>query len=176
MEEGRSGEVASVLCMDVKGAFPSVDLEHLMHDMRMRGVPQQHTEWMVWRYEGWESCIVFDDYTSEPFTVEGGLDQGDLGSGIAYLIYNSDLAKVPSRARRSGEDGVVYVDNNTMIATGPDFNTRHGKLADMTGRAGGVDKWEASHNAKFGLDKYQLLDARWQQVQDIFRPRKLVPV
>jgi hypothetical protein len=71
---------------------------------------------------------------------------------------------------------VVYVDDNTMIATGPDFNMRHGKLADMMGRAGGVDEWETSHNAKFGLDKYQLLDAGQQQVQDTFRPRKLVLV
>jgi hypothetical protein len=132
----RRGEVASVLCMDVKGAFPSVDLERLMHDMRMRGVPRQHTEWMAQRYEGRESRIVFDDYTSEPFAVEGGLDQGDPGSGIAYLIYNSDLAEVPRRTRRSGEDSVVYVDHNTMIATGLDYNTTHEKLMDMTGREG----------------------------------------
>jgi hypothetical protein len=59
---------------------------------------------------------------------------------VAYLIYNSDLAEVASQGRRSGEDGVVYVDDNTMIATVPDYNTTYGKLADMTGRAVGVDE------------------------------------
>jgi hypothetical protein len=42
----RDGKVASILCMDVKSAFPSVDLDRLYHDMRMLGVPKQYTDFL----------------------------------------------------------------------------------------------------------------------------------
>ena len=53
----RDGKVASVLCMDVKGAFPSVDLDRLIHNMRMRGIPVEHTDWLERRYAGRTSRI-----------------------------------------------------------------------------------------------------------------------
>jgi hypothetical protein len=145
----RKGEVASVLCMDVKGPFPSVNLDHLVHNMRKHGVPRQHTDWMR-KYKGQTSHIVFDNYTSEAFKVDGGLDQGDPALGISYLIYNSDLAEIPLRQKKAGEAGVIYVDNNTMVVTGLTFEIRHRKLEDMASRQGGVDGWEVDHNTRLG--------------------------
>jgi Reverse transcriptase (RNA-dependent DNA polymerase) len=33
------GQVASILFLDVKGAFPSIDINRLIHNMRKRGIP-----------------------------------------------------------------------------------------------------------------------------------------
>ncbi|KAJ6457695.1 hypothetical protein C8R45DRAFT_758808, partial [Mycena sanguinolenta] len=63
--------------------------------LRLMGVPHELTDWLVRRYAGRTSRIVFDDYTSDPFVVDGGLDQGDPISGIAYLLYNSDVIQRP---------------------------------------------------------------------------------
>src|SRR5882724_3648076 len=41
----RKGEVVSALFLDVKSAFPSVMLGKLLHNMRLRGVPAEYTEW-----------------------------------------------------------------------------------------------------------------------------------
>lgn len=64
----------------------SVDLDRLTHDMRMRGVPREHTDWMVRRYEGRTSRICFDGYMSDPYNIVGGLDQGAPESGYSSLI------------------------------------------------------------------------------------------
>ncbi|KAJ6459126.1 hypothetical protein C8R47DRAFT_913218, partial [Mycena vitilis] len=126
----------------------------------MAGVPREHTEWMRRRYAGRKSRIIFDDFISDLFDVLSGLDQGDPHSGIVYLIYNSGLAKIP--VPKNGEKGFIYVDDNTMGASGRDFHIAHAKILDMTVREDGVDEWEETHNAKFGPEKYQLLDASRQ--------------
>ncbi|KAJ7369242.1 hypothetical protein DFH08DRAFT_614242, partial [Mycena albidolilacea] len=123
-----------------------------------RDIPQQHTDWMKRRYKGQTSHIVFNDYMSEVFKVDGGLDQGNQASGISYLIYNSGLVEIPARGRKADKAGVIYMDDNMMVATGATFEITHGKLEDMVSRQGGVDEWEVDHNTKFGLAKYQLLD------------------
>jgi len=40
------GEVVSALFLDIKGAFPSVILSQLVHDMRWRGILDQYTQWI----------------------------------------------------------------------------------------------------------------------------------
>jgi hypothetical protein len=37
-------QVASTLFLDVKGAFHSVDINRLIHNMRKRGIPKEYTE------------------------------------------------------------------------------------------------------------------------------------
>ena len=42
----RKGQVISALFLDVKGAFPSVDINRLIHNIRKRGISKEYTEWM----------------------------------------------------------------------------------------------------------------------------------
>lgn len=49
-EAWKQGEVASVLYMDVKGAFPSVDLQMLYHELLTLGVPREIVDWLGRRY------------------------------------------------------------------------------------------------------------------------------
>lgn len=42
----RKGQVASSLFLDIKGAFPSVDISCLIHNMRKRGIPREYTDGM----------------------------------------------------------------------------------------------------------------------------------
>ncbi|CAK5265676.1 unnamed protein product [Mycena citricolor] len=170
----RAGKVASVLCMDVKGAFPSVDLEVLIHEMRMAGVPKEHTDWMRRRYKGRQAVIAFDGFVSEPFEVKNGLDQGDPHSGISYMIYNAGLAKIPQP--EMGEHGVTFVDDETIVTMGKSFRDTHRALRGLIQGPNGIDKWAADHNAIFGPAKYQLLDATRKRVKDTFRTRRTAPM
>jgi hypothetical protein len=85
----RKGQVVFVLLLDVKGAFPSVDIERLVHNLRVRGVPKEHTEWMMRRLSGRHTRMKFDDFKSHLFDIDGGLDQGDPLSVITYMLYNA---------------------------------------------------------------------------------------
>jgi hypothetical protein len=85
----RKGQVVSVSLLDVKGAFPRVDIERLVHNLRTRGVPKEHTEWMMRRLSGRHTRMKFDDCKSHLFDIDGGLDQGDPLSVITYMLYNA---------------------------------------------------------------------------------------
>jgi retron-type reverse transcriptase len=43
----RKGHVASVLFVDVKGAFPSIDIKWLIYNMRKCGIPDKYIKWLI---------------------------------------------------------------------------------------------------------------------------------
>ena len=56
------GKVASILFLDVKGAFPSVAVDRLVHNMHMLGIPEEYTEWMTHRLEARQTTLLFDNH------------------------------------------------------------------------------------------------------------------
>jgi hypothetical protein len=91
----RNRKVVTVLCMDVKGTFPSVALDCLYHDLRMHGVSAEHAEWLRHCYAACRGRLTFGDFISDPFDIAGSLDLGDPHSGFLYGIYNAALAEIP---------------------------------------------------------------------------------
>lgn len=128
----RKKRVISALFLDVKGAFPSVSIDRLVHDMRTRGIPNQLTNWIAQRMSNRRTQLKFDDYTSDIFVVTNGLDQGDPLSPIAYMIYNSDVLDVPST--KNGEDAILFVDDTTILAIGHNYTETHRKIEEMLNR------------------------------------------
>src|SRR5882672_5353512 len=72
----RNKNVVSVLFLHIKSAFPSVVLSQLVHDMRVRGVPRQYTNWVAHKVGGHRTTLKFDGYKSEPLSLTKGIDQG----------------------------------------------------------------------------------------------------
>ena len=170
----RKGQVVSILFLDVKGAFPSVNIKRLIHNMRKRGIPSEYTEWMKRRLENRQTTLSFDDFQTELFAVLNGLDQGDPFSAICYLLYNADLLKIPDI--KKGESILLFVDDAAVIAIGKDFTETHSKLRDIMNRTKGVFKWARLHNCEFGIDKFQLLDITKKTVPNPVNPRKRIPM
>ena len=172
----RKGLVASLLLMDVNGAFPSVAVDRLLHDLRVWGIPKAHTDWLRTRLEGRTTRLTFDGYTSDEFEIDNGLDQGDSQSVICYLLYTAELAEIPDP--KKGESSVVFIDDNSILAVGKDFRTTRTMLQSMFSREGGIDQWAASHNCTctFGLKKYQLCQLTRKREREVFQPRKTRPL
>ncbi|OBZ77095.1 putative RNA-directed DNA polymerase from transposon X-element [Grifola frondosa] len=152
----RSGKVASILFLDIKAAFPSADPECLFHDMRMRGVPEQLTNWLCKKLRGRKTMLMFDDYASEPFEIHSGIDQGCPLSVILYQFYNSDL--VSSARLKDGELAVGTMDDVAVIVTGKTFEDTHNKLSGFMTRRKGALTWSQTHNSEFSFDKLGLLN------------------
>jgi len=152
----RKGQVASILSMDVKGAFPSVDVKMLYHEMRMLGIPEEYVSWLNRRLIDRTTVLAFDDYISEPFHITGGLDQGDPFSLLCYIIYNSGLLRL--LRTKEGERGGLFVDDNNVLVVGKDFAETHAKIVDIMTRDHGVLDWAFTHNCEFGFAKFQLTD------------------
>jgi ribonuclease HI len=173
-DEWRKGKVVSLLSLDVKGAFPSTAIDRLIHNMRGRGIPKEITEWMERRLANRRTTLTFDDFETEPFNVDSGLDQGDPFSQICYLIYNSGQLDIPNP--RNGEHGIIYIDDSNILAAAKDFDESHRILKDVMERDGGTFDWAKQHNCEFGIEKFQLLDLSRRRQPDPNNPRKRIPV
>ena len=87
----RRGEVASLLCLDVKAVFPSAAVDVLLQEMKICGVPEGHVDWFERRLERRKTTLMFNDFKSDIFNIKEGIDQGDAQSLIAWIIYNHQI-------------------------------------------------------------------------------------
>jgi hypothetical protein len=95
---------------------------------------EEYTIWMTRRLGNRRTTLIFDDHETEPFLVKNGLDQGDPFSGICYLLYNSALTDIPSKA--NGEHVLLFVDDTAITVIGSDFGETHRKLRSIMNRRG----------------------------------------
>lgn len=149
-------EVVSALFLDVKGAFPSISVKHLVHNPRTKGIPREYTEWIKRKLAGHRTTISFDDFTSAPFNVEDRCDQGCPMSVILYLHYNAGLIEVAQTTK--GELATGFIDDVVYLASGPDLECTHRKIVDMMERPQGGFHWSATHSSSFEPDKLRLVD------------------
>ena len=129
------GNKMAILSLDIKGAFPSVILEHLIHDMRSRGIPEEYTGWIKWKVEARCTTICFNDFNTTAIEIPRGLDQGCPLSGISYQFYNTGLIEVPNQHK--GEDCVGFVDDTTILAEGANLQEACDKLMSIMTRCQG---------------------------------------
>ncbi|KAG9221604.1 hypothetical protein CCMSSC00406_0006763 [Pleurotus cornucopiae] len=152
MDAWRRGEVASALFLDVKGAFPSVAVDRLEHNLRMAGIPRE----------------------SDPFPVENGLDQGDAMSVILYLLYNAGILATVKGNKK--ELGLLFIDDAAIVVTGATFTEAHARLKEIMMGDGGIFRWARDHNCEFGVDKFQLLDMSRKRVPHPMCLKKTTPL
>ena len=166
----RRGKVVTVLFLDVKGAFPSVAIDRMVHELRAAGIPREQAEWMVRRLKGRKTTLSFDDFLSEEFGIDNGLDQGDPVSGIIYMIYNGGILECIDT--KNGEHGALFIDDAYILTIGDSVEETHDKVKRIMEKANGVFKWADQHNCEFGVDKFQLLDLTRRRETDPARQGK----
>jgi ribonuclease HI/exonuclease III len=151
----RNGKVVSALFLDIEGAFPNAVPERLLHNLKMKGVPEEYVEFIRIILEGRKTKLKFDDYISEYFDIENGIGQGDPLSMLLYLFYSGDLVDIPIGKK---EDSIAFVDDVTLIAIAPTFDETHNILKNMMTREGGAYFWAKKHNSRFETSKFALMD------------------
>jgi hypothetical protein len=77
----------------------SKEHDQLIHNMRMKGILLQYTNWVWNRLQGCCTRIQFDDVLSDPLDVDNGCDQGDLISVILYHFYNAGLIETARKSK-----------------------------------------------------------------------------
>lgn len=144
-----------MLFLDVKGAFPSMCVEHLVHNMRMQGVPREYTDWTYTKLKDRQTIVMFNDFVSAPYGINDGCDQGDPLSTLYYLFYNADLAGL-SEGRKK-ELTIAYIDNVTLLAFTKSFAKAHKKIHHMFSREGRAAEWSRKHSSDFKLEKLKMI-------------------
>jgi ribonuclease HI/endonuclease/exonuclease/phosphatase family metal-dependent hydrolase len=170
----RRGKVVTILFLDVKGAFPSVAIDRMVHELRAAGIPKAHADWMVRRLRGRKTTMSFDDFQSSEFGIDNGLDQGDPISGITYMIYNGGILECLDE--KNGELGALFIDDAYLLTIGDTLVETHAKVKHIMEKSNGVFQWAADHNCEFGVDKFQLIDLTRRREPDPVNRGKTRPI
>ena len=85
--------VASLLQLDIKGAFDMVNHIRLLDTMRSKGYPFWVIQWLRSYLEGRTATLKFDDEATEPIQIRAGVPQGSPISSILFNIYIASLYK-----------------------------------------------------------------------------------
>src|SRR5882762_10677895 len=109
-----NGKVVSALFLDIKGAFPNATMEHLLHNMRKRGLLRDLICFLRMTLEGWQTTLCLDGYISAPIPIDIGIGQGDLGSMPGFNFFNADLLDI-SKGRKNGLV-LAFVNDAVLIA------------------------------------------------------------
>lgn len=169
-----SGKVASLLLLDVSGAFDNVSHQRLLHNLRKRRVDETTVRWIASFLSHRQIRIHIDGFTSEEYTLTTGIPQGSPLSLILYLFYNADL--LDGYNQLQGTTATGFIDDIAILAVGDTTDETNQSLQEALQIAEG---WAATHASLFAPDKFQLthftrartkfdtskiLETRWGQI------------
>jgi ribonuclease HI len=153
----KAGRVASILFLDIEGAFPNAVTDRLIHNLKRRRIPTKCIEFIKQILSNRRTRIHFDDYISEVILIKNGIGQGDPLSMLLYILYNADLLEITGDTE--SEDAIGYVDDIAILATGEDFSETTRKINDMMTKDEGGITWSRKHNSKFEASKSAIMHA-----------------
>ena len=145
--------VASMLSMDISGAFDTVDPTRLLDAMRSKGVPM----WLV-RFTGAfmkdrETTLLIHGKESDPIRIPAGVPQGSALSVILFLFYNTELLDICENDKLK-TTGIGFVDDANLVAFGR--NTEETCLA-LEKVHEKIMVWAKRFGAVFAPQKYELI-------------------
>ena len=136
--------MAAMLFLDIEGAFPNMVTERLLHNLRMRQLPEPYVLFINRMLTDRHARLRFNGFTSDWVDIDNGIVQGDPLLMLLYLFYNAELIAVPKKE----EAMIVYVDDASFYAEGTNFTEAYDRLHDMMNRAQGSYNWS---NSQFTL-------------------------
>ncbi len=145
--------VASILALDITGAFDRVLRERLVHVLLAKGVPARLTAWIRTFMSERSTTIVLAEAESKEFQVPQGVPQGSPLSPILYLFYTAELLEAcnSSHDRLSAS---AFIDDTTLLAYGPSTE-RNCRTLERAHES--CLKWAHRYGASFAPDKYDLI-------------------
>jgi ribonuclease HI len=145
------GKVASLLLLDVSGAFDNVSRRRLLHNLRKRRINQSLVGWIDSFLSDRSSTLKLQEYTAPSAPIQTGIPQGSPLSPILYLFYNADLIEA---CKTDDTEAVGYIDDASILAVGPTAQRNCKTLKIIHRRA---EKWALQHGSQFAPAKYELV-------------------
>jgi hypothetical protein len=108
-------KVASLLLLDVSGAFDNVSRPRLLHNLRKCRIDERIVRLIGSFLSDRSTTLKLQEYTAPSVPIETGMPQGSPLSLILYLFYNADLIET---CKTEHTEAVGYVDDASILAIG----------------------------------------------------------
>ena len=144
---------ASLLSLDVAGAFDYVSHPRLLHNLRSKRIPEYIVQWTESFLTGRSTSITLGRRTSNIFPVQAGIPQGSPISPILFLFFNAPLIENCATSGLKVQVG-GFVDDIHLIAYG---NSTESNCKTLEKAHQICLKWAQRHGASFAPKKYELI-------------------
>ena len=145
------GKVASLLLLDVSGAYDNVSRQRLLHNLRKRRVSDSIVRWTDSFLCNRSTILKLQEYTAPSAPIQTGIPQGSPVSPILYLFYNADLIEA---CGTEDTEAVGYIDDVSILAIGPSTPRNCKNLKAIHRKA---EEWARKHGSQFAPAKYELV-------------------
>jgi len=140
--------VASMLCLDMSGAFDNVSQQRLIHNLKMAGFPPTVTGFVQSFLQDRTTCFKLGEYKDHPRPQLTGIPQGSTLSPILFLLFASTLLPTleegPTTALGVLDDSNILNFGKTTEENCQRLKPAHAKCL----------RWAAQHGAAFAPQKY----------------------
>jgi ribonuclease HI len=143
------GKTASLLTLDVKGAFDTVLPGRLLYRLRVQGWPDNLARWVASFATGRSVQIRLDGETGPETDISCGLPQGSPVSPVLFMLYIAPFFRLGNPNTRFG-----YADDAALLAISPSLTDNCQILSNSLQEA--LD-WGRAEGITFAPDKYELL-------------------
>ena len=146
-------KVATLLSMDISGAFDTVNHIRLLDTLRSKGLPGWAVRWVRSFLSDRTSTLVINGEESALFSVTSGVPQGSPLSPILFMLYNSELFDI-CRAPHRGISSVGFADDLNVLAYGDSTAANCKELEQVHEKC---LQWAARFGMAFAPNKYELI-------------------
>ncbi|KAI0992166.1 hypothetical protein K3495_g16020, partial [Podosphaera aphanis] len=144
-------QVASLLSLDISGAFDNVSHERLIHNLRQKGIPRWISQFVESFLEERTTSVVLGTFKGDQIPTNTGIPQGSSLSPILFLFFVSTL--LPMLQSRSTA-AVGFVDDTNILTWS---NTTEENCRKLEKQHEICERWAKMHGVKFAPEKYQLM-------------------
>ena len=145
--------VASLLSLDISGAFDCVNPIRLLDILRKKGFPPWVVQWVRAFITSRSTTLVIQGQETEPFQVGAGVPQGSPLSPILFALYIFELLELCQRPKE-GLTAIGFADDINMLAYGRSTESNCRVLEAGHSRC---LAWARRHGMRFAPNKYELI-------------------
>ncbi|OAQ62538.1 endonuclease/reverse transcriptase [Purpureocillium lilacinum] len=143
------GLVATLVTMDIQGAFDTVLRNRLILRLRQQGWPEHLARWAGSFMSDRSACVRYQDITTPSSPLQCGLPQGSPVSPILFLLYTEPLYRLGNPKGRFG-----YADDTGILCVGDSLES----TADRASRyVSELVTWGAANGISFDPAKTEVM-------------------